>query len=188
MGWFNRRGTHTGLSDTEIVQRVVAGAVDDYAELVRRHQEVVYRHLRGMGLDHDTALDLVQDSFVKAFARITECDPVRFRAWVFRIARNLCLDHLKNVRRLSIPFSTLPDVENLRAQDVDIDLKNTLREALASLPVAMREAFLLKHDADYTYDEVAELTDASPSAVKMRVHRAREALREFLIENGVNAA
>ena len=48
--------------------------------------------------------------------------------------------------------------------------------------------FLLKHDAGYTYDEVAELTDASPSAVKMRVHRARESLREFLIRQGVSAA
>jgi DNA-directed RNA polymerase specialized sigma24 family protein len=52
----------------------------------------------------------------------------------------------------------------------------------------LREAFLLKHDAGYTYEEVAVLTDSSPSAVKMRVHRARETLRDFLIEEGVNAA
>jgi hypothetical protein len=61
----------------------------------------------------------------------------------------------------------------------------TLRAALDRLPNALRQAFLLKHDAGYTYEEVAEITESSPSAVKMRVHRAREALRAFLIEQGV---
>jgi hypothetical protein len=61
----------------------------------------------------------------------------------------------------------------------------TLRTALERLPQALREAFLLKHDAGYTYEEVAEITEATPSAVKMRVHRAREALRAFLIAEGV---
>ena len=69
--------------------------------------------------------------------------------------------------------------------DSERDVDHTLRQALLRLPLALREAFLLKHDAGYTYEEVAELTQASPSAVKMRVHRARESLRAFLIEQGV---
>ena len=188
MHWLQRRRART-RGDAELVQRVRAGKRDEYAELMRRHQDVLYRHARGMGLDHDTALDLVQDSFIKAFTRLGECqDPQRFRAWLFRIARNLCLDHLKNVRRLTLPLSAVPFAENLAAESRDLDLSDTLREALASLPEALREAFLLKHDAQWTYEEIAELTDATPSAVKMRVHRAREAMRTFLIENGVHAA
>jgi RNA polymerase sigma-70 factor (ECF subfamily) len=176
--------------DGELVKRVLRGDRDAYAPLVNRHQTLLYRHATGMGLDHDTSLDLVQDAFVKAYMRLDEChDPSHFRAWVFRIARNLCLDHLKNVRRSSIPMSQLdgvasiPDCDESRA-----DVDRTLREALLRLPVALREAFLLKHDAGYTYEEVAELTNASPSAVKMRVHRARESLRTFLVDQGVNAA
>ena len=188
MRWLDRRRVQS-MSDAEIVQRTLSGAKDDYAELVRRHQDVLYRHARGMGLDHDTALDIVQDSFVKAYTRLREChDPARFRAWAFRITRNLCLDYLKSVRRLSIPLSTVPGADNIAAVTEDLEMSSTLREALLRLPVALREAFLLKHDAEYTYEEVADMTDASPSAVKMRVHRAREALREFLIENGVHAA
>ena len=53
---------------------------------------------------------------------------------------------------------------------------------------ALREAFLLKHDAGYTYEEIAGITEASPSAVKMRVHRARESLRAFLAREGVVGA
>lgn len=177
-------------SDAELVDQVTRGARDAYATLVNRHQALLYRHATGMGLDHDTSLDLVQDTFVRAYTRLDEChDPAHFRAWIFRIGRNLCLDHLKNVRRLSIPISRTSGVENIPDRDDNADdLDRTLREALVRLPPALREAFLLKHDAGYTYEEVAEMTNASPSAVKMRVHRARESLRTFLIGQGVNAA
>ncbi|MGH7446623.1 MAG: RNA polymerase sigma factor [Longimicrobiales bacterium] len=177
-------------NDAELVGRVVAGERDVYSDLVRRHQDAIYRHMRGMGLDHDTALDLVQDAFVKAYDRLGECrDRVHFRAWLFRIARNQCLDYLKNIRRQSVPLSAVEDSRRIideRADTSELDL--TLRTALDRLPTAVREAFMLKHDAGYTYDEVAEMTHASPSAVKMRVHRARETLREFLTEQGINAA
>lgn len=177
-------------SDAELVEQVRRGDRDAYATLVNRHQTLLYRHAAGMGLDHDTSLDLVQDAFVRAYMRLDEChDPAHFRAWIFRITRNLCLDHVKNVRRMSVPISQTSGVEDIPCRDGDADdLDRTLREALLRLPAAMREAFLLKHDAGYTYEEVAELTNASPSAVKMRVHRARESLRAFLIGQGVNAA
>jgi RNA polymerase sigma-70 factor (ECF subfamily) len=175
------------VGDAELVQRVRDGDRDAYEPLVNRHQALLYRHALGMGLDHDTSLDLVQDAFVRAYMRLADChEPAHFRAWAFRIARNLCLDHLKNVRRLSVPMSHVDGIDEI-PDDVDSerDVGHTLRQALLRLPLALREAFLLKHDAGYTYEEVAELTQASPSAVKMRVHRARESLRAFLMEQGV---
>jgi RNA polymerase sigma factor (sigma-70 family) len=176
-------------SDAELVHRALAGDQHAFGALVTRHQMVVYRHASGMGLDHDTSLDIVQDAFVKAYASLRDChDPARFRAWIARIGRNLCLDHLKNVRRLSVPLSQLDGADEIvDARPMAGDVDQTLREALLRLPSALREAFLLKHDAGYTYDEVAELTDTSPSAAKMRVHRAREALRAFLVAQGVTA-
>lgn len=175
-------------SDGDLVARVMLGDQNAFGMLVNRHQTLLYRHACGMGLDHDTSLDIVQDAFVRAYDSLADChDPERFRAWLARIGRNLCLDHLKNIRQTSIPLSRLerageiPDGRHAGEGDVE----RTLREALLRLPPALREAFLLKHDAGYTYDEVAELTDTSPSAAKMRVHRAREALRAFLVEQGV---
>ncbi|HEX6132872.1 MAG TPA: RNA polymerase sigma factor [Longimicrobiales bacterium] len=178
------------IGDADLVGRVLAGERDAYAELVRRHQTFIYRHMRGMGLDHDTALDLVQDAFVRAYDRLADCrDPVHFRAWLFRIARNISLDFLKNVRRLSVPLSAVDGAERIEDErGVVSEMELTLRSALDRLPAALREAFLLKHDAGYTYDEVADITEATPSAVKMRVHRARETLREFLTGQGVHAA
>ena len=179
-----------GNSDAELIKRVLAGDRNRYAELVRRHQSVLYRHARGMSIDHDTTLDLVQDAFVRAYVRLPECrEPSNFRAWIFRIARNMFLDHLKNVRTATVPLSALPHADRVAASaEPDYELTLMLRAALAALPIPMREAFLLKHQAGYTYDEVAALTGTTPSAVKMRVHRAREALRVFLVERGVCAA
>jgi RNA polymerase sigma-70 factor, ECF subfamily len=180
----------TRLDDAPLVRRVLGGDRDAYGQLVRRHQEVLYRFLRGMGLDHDTALDLTQDAFVKAYGSLPDCrEPQHFRAWLFRIARNHCLDHLKNVRRLSVPFSALDDPDAIADDRAPMpDRALTLGVALERLAPALREAFLLKHDAGYSYDEIAELTGASVSAVKMRVHRAREALRAFLAAQEIDAA
>ena len=174
------------LPDAHLVTRVLNGDEAAYATLVRRHQDLLYRHARGMGLDHDTSLDLVQDAFVRAYERLEDCrDGANYRAWLFRICRNLCLDELRNVRRLSVPMSHLENADDLESPHVVGDETTlTLRAALDRLPNALREAFLLKHDAGYTYEEVAEITEASPSAVKMRVHRAREALRAFLEAQG----
>ena len=188
MRWLTRSKRRT-LTDANVVRRVIGGDVDSYTELVHRYQDELYRHIVGMGLDHDTALDLMQDAFVKAYDRLVECkQPEHFRAWIFRITRNLCFDYLKNVRRLTVPFSALPDGAELPGESSADDFDDSVQLALAQLPAALREAFLLKHLSDYTYEEIAEMTEASVSAVKMRVHRARETLREFMIRNGVHAA
>jgi RNA polymerase sigma-70 factor (ECF subfamily) len=172
--------------DAHLVTRVLNGDDVAYATLVRRHQDLIYRHARGMGLDHDTSLDLAQEAFVRAFERLEDCrDGANYRSWLFRICRNLCLDELRNVRRLCVPMSSIENANDLEPMHVvEHETTLTLRAALDRLPQALREAFLLKHDAGYTYEEVAEITEASPSAVKMRVHRAREALRAFLTAQG----
>lgn len=179
MSWPRR---HEDLGDAELIHRVIRGDRDAYGGLVLRHQDVLYRHARGMGLDHDTSLDIVQDAFVKGYTRIEECrDRYHFRAWLFGIARNLCLDYLKNVRRATIPLSQLPSAESITGwTSAEAELRVSLDDALGRLPDSLREAFLLKHDAGYTYEEIARMTDASASAVKMRVHRARELLRDFM--------
>src|SRR5688572_12889396 len=177
-------------ADAQVVGRVLNGDHEAYAFLMHRHQDAIYRHARGMGLDHDTSLDLVQEAFVKAFDHLEDCrDGANYRSWLFRICRNLCLDELRNVRRRCVPMSAIEnaeDIEDTRRSEDEMTL--TLNTALERLPAALRETFLLKHDAGYTYEEVAEITGASPSAVKMRVHGAREALRVFLSTQGVGAA
>lgn len=176
------------VPDADLVARVLAGGDEAFAELVRRHQGPLFGHARGLGIDRDTAEDLVQDAFVRAYTRLDDCrDPERFGLWLFRIFRHLCLDHVKNIRRRSVPVEDVV----LRAEDgqperdaILAELREDLSRHLAALPSDLREAFLLKHHDGMSYQEMAEVTDASPGTLRMRVHRAREALREALGPEG----
>lgn len=175
-------------SEAELVSRIRAGNPDDYAVLVERYQEQLYRYARGMGLDPDTASDMVQESFIRAYGNLSRFrEDSRFSTWIHRILRNRCLDHLKSPRRNTVPID--PTIAGASDHDPGADLeKATLREALqdalSQLSEANREAFLLKEFEGRSYREMAEITGASISAMKMRVHRGREELRELLSEVG----
>lgn len=168
-------------ADAAAVARVLAGDREAFAALVRRHQNALYRYGRGLGLDHDAALDLVQETLVKAFGRLDQCRaPERFRSWLFRIYRNNLLDWAKDIRRTEVSMLDVEESAEERDPVEQHALREALGEALAGLPSKLREAFLLRHDLGHSYEEIAEIAGISLSAAKMRVARAREALREAL--------
>lgn len=170
--------------DAELVDAVLGGRREDFAELVRRHQATLFRHARGMGIGRDAAEDLVQDAFVRAYTSLSGCrQPERFGLWVFRIFRHRCLDHLKDIRRRTVPLEDVTlfsDRGRPEAEAARTELRDDLVQALDGLGDDLREAFLMKHHEDRDYEEMADITGASVSALKMRVHRAREALQQAL--------
>lgn len=132
-----------------------------------------------------SAADLVQDSLVNAYARLDKCrDRSKFGTWIFRILRNRCLDHLKERRRKDLPLDehhrTLAAAGGPASDLHRRALADAIDRALAQLPDAQREAFLLKRVQDLTYDEMAEVVGASVSALRMRVLRGREVLQSVL--------
>jgi RNA polymerase sigma-70 factor (ECF subfamily) len=91
--------------DAELIAQVLAGRAERFALLVERYQDALYRHAVGMLGEPDAAADVVQDTFVKAYTHLATCqDPRRFSAWLFRILRNRCMDHLKNLRQRNVPL------------------------------------------------------------------------------------
>jgi RNA polymerase sigma-70 factor, ECF subfamily len=180
------RPVETLEEDHEIVRRVLGGNRDAYATLVVRHQEPLFRFALGMLGSADAASDIVQDSFVKAYSSLDRCrDPRRFGAWVHRIVRNRCVDHLKSARRRLSTDDLLGLVDERPGAEDSVyrdEVRRALVLALRTLPDAQREAFLMKHLQDCSYDEMSEVLGASISALKMRVKRAREALQGVLID------
>jgi RNA polymerase sigma-70 factor (ECF subfamily) len=176
--------------DAAVIERVLAGDRQQFAHLVQRYQGALYRHAVGMVLDHDVAADMVQDSFIRAYTQLASCrEPSRFRAWIFQTLRNRCLDHLKEARRRNVPLEDadpLLDPADDPSEAVERGrLRADLKQALAALQPAQREAFVMHYVEGVPYEAMAEMLDASVSALKMRVLRAREALGTALTRRHV---
>jgi RNA polymerase sigma-70 factor (ECF subfamily) len=178
-----QEGAQGDLSDATLVARVLKGDHGAFDLLVQRHQAALFRRACWMGMDADTAADMVQDTLVKAYQSLRTCrDASRFGYWAGRILRNRILDFLKSAERrgVSLPFSLPANSGDPELEQARMKLRSLLQDALALLPDEQREAFLMKHAEGCSYEEMSELAETSVSAMKMRVHRARETLRAHL--------
>lgn len=171
-------------SDAVLVARAIAGSDAAFAALVDRYNDLLYRHAERMLGQADDAEDVVQSAWIKAFRNLRKCrDPERFGAWVFRIGANACKDAVKAKRRGIVPLESVAELEsNDRDTATRLDQRRRLASALARLAPDQREAFLLKHMEGWSYEEMADRLGVRVSALKMRVHRAREELQITLLE------
>jgi RNA polymerase sigma-70 factor (ECF subfamily) len=168
--------------DQAVIDRVLAGERDAFGILIERYSDPLYRHAYGMTGSADVAEDILQVSFIKAFHHLGEVRG-RFDAWVFRIVANGCKDWLKNIRRTHLSYEEDDQPSGYETPDEELDrgeIRRDLDRALAALPSSLREAFVMKHVEGRSYEEMAELLDTTVGALKMRVHRAREALQKLL--------
>jgi RNA polymerase sigma-70 factor, ECF subfamily len=194
MSWLpDDRQPAPSFDDASLIARVLDGERQQFAPLVERYQAALYRYAVSMVIDHDVAADMVQDAFVRAYTNLSACrDHTRFRAWLFQTLRNRCFDHLKDVRQRNIPLEAagplIDPAEGPGARLERVRLRSELRQALARLPDVLREAFLMHYVDGESYDTMAELLDASVSALKMRVLRARGALASDLLKRDVTEA
>jgi RNA polymerase sigma-70 factor (ECF subfamily) len=171
-------------SDQDVISRVIGGDRDAFAMLIGRYSDPLYRHALGMTGSPDVAEDILQTSFIKAYHHLGEVRG-RFDAWLFRIVANGCKDWLKNIRRTHLSYDEDDQASGYATPDEDLDrteLRQDLDQALAQLAPSLREAFIMKHVEGRSYEEMADLLGTTVGALKMRVHRAREALQALLEE------
>lgn len=165
---------------------VLAGNPDMYARLVVRYQHVHRRFAVRMLGSPDDADDALQLAFVRAFWALGRCKaPDRFAAWLFQIVINECRTlaarrsrrERQLVRNDAALAATAADTAEAGRNAFELE---EIRKGLDQLDPEQREAFLLKHVEELSYDEMAELTGVGVSALKMRVKRACHRLRELL--------
>ncbi len=188
--------------DLEILERAREGDETAFAELIRRYQpklRVYVSHIVGIS---EEARDIVQEAFIRVWANLDQFNPrYRFSTWLFRIAHNLAIDHLRR-RRFQVSSLERGDDDEGNAMQLDPvdpgrgplgDLTNRqLAEALAreirDLAPAYRELVILRHLVGLSYNEIAELKELPLGTVKNKLFRAhsvlREALQEFLEDIG----
>ena len=172
--------------DADLVFRVLHGDIDAYSSLVRRYQDSFFRFATRMLGNRDDADDALQSAFVRAYRKLADCrDPSRFGAWLYQIVINECRTFA--MRRDRRERRLVRDDQNL--QDMSVSGETTVADlaeieevqrALDRIDAQQREAFLLKHVEEMSYEEMAALTGDSVSALKMRVKRACDRLRQML--------
>lgn len=178
--------TTAPITDEALVRRARDRDAEAREELFLRHRDDAFRTAyRLLGDEHD-ALDVVQESLMKAFARLSEFDGRGgFRFWLLRIVVNTALDQgRRRKRRKSVtlegePTSPSPDDDPARGL-LRRDLRRTLDEALAKLTPTLRATFVLFAEAGLSYKEIAEAQDVPIGTVMSRINAARRKLQEML--------
>lgn len=174
------------LGDAELVAAATAGDVEAFAELSRRYRDLYTRFAVRMVGSRDEAEDVVQSALIRAYRAIGRCrDPARFGAWLYQIVANECRTFV--ARRIRRERRVISDEMQLHEATVPpvvdgLDTLDDVQYALGRLDVEQREAFVLKYVEELSYEEMAEITGAGVSALKMRVKRACSRLRELLEE------
>ena len=172
------------LGDT--VERARAGDHAAIRTLIELYQGRVGRFVLSMLGDDSEWEDVAQATFVKMMLGIERLQsPDFFESWLFKIARNSSLDHLRrrSWRRIFIPWEPRHGEIAAPARGIEDGRLAQVERALTRLPADQRELILLMRENDWSYGDLARITGASATAVKSRLFRARSRLRA-LMSNG----
>ncbi len=176
--------------DAVLVERVLNGDVEAFGILVDRYQDTFATYATRMTGSVDDAIDIIQESMFRAYRALRHCkNPANFKGWLFRIVSNRCKTHLatrqrRRTERLDCHGPRLAAPDNQGVELERHDERRAIERALQELPVEQREAVVLRYIEGFSVREIAAAVGVSPSAVKMRLHRARAALRTRLEDVG----
>jgi RNA polymerase sigma-70 factor (ECF subfamily) len=186
------------LSDYELINSFNTGNVNAFEALVLRHKDKVYTSIYFLVKDKFLAEDIFQDVFIRIIdtikgGRYTE--EGKFLPWAMRIAHNLCVDHFRKVKRT-------PTIKNSDDQDIFEVLNFTeesaedkmmkkqshsrVRDMLDQLPEDQREVIILRHYADMSFKEIAEITNCSINTALGRMRYGLINLRKMMIAKQIS--
>jgi RNA polymerase sigma-70 factor (ECF subfamily) len=164
------------MDDIALIEATLSGNVEAFGALVRKYQHALTASARHLTRCMDDAEDLAQDAFVDAYRNLrTLQDRSKFRAWLFGILRHKCLTYLNRRRPPHVSLEEFADT--LPAPPVDDGAE--IAALLDALPLAQREILAARYVQELSYEEIADTLGTNVNAVRVRVFRARERLREI---------
>ncbi len=186
------------LPDADVVRLAQEGRERAFRELVRRYERPVFSLVYRMVRDRETAEDLAQDAFIKVLNHIDRYSPeFKFSSWIFKIANNVAIDHLRRRRIDTISMDGSPNAASaseIEASSFDIaaeqedaldeiaarELGSAIEVAIGKLRPEYRSCIMLRHVEGRSYEEIASTLDLPLGTVKTYIHRARHELRRAL--------
>ncbi len=178
-------------TDEEVVARVLAGEAALYEILMRRHNQRIYRIVRGILRDDGEAEDVMQDAFVRAYQHLGQFESrSTFVTWLSRIAMHEAFARARKLsRQVSLDSEPAwsatmnPQSANPRSPEASVannELRASLEAAILSLPQKYRSVVILRDVEEMTTAEVAGALEISEELVKVQLHRARGLVRKAL--------
>lgn len=175
--------------DVSLMLRYQDGDLKAFELLYRRHRNSLYRYLLRLSLNRDTAEDVFQDVWGKIIkSRHNYRATARFKTFLFRVAHNCFIDHVRRNKRHTAGSAEDPDsfVSPLDEPDIGAEQLLALRQlegALLSLPDEQRDAFLLHEEAGFNIEQIAQITGVKRETAKSRLRYAIRKLRAELLQN-----
>jgi RNA polymerase sigma factor (sigma-70 family) len=189
--------TMNNLTDQQLIHLYLDGDTDALSSLVDRYKDKIYTSIYLLVKDKYLAEDIFQDSFIKVIDTINGGrynEEGKFLPWVMRIAHNLCIDHFRKVkRRPVIKTSDDHDIfETINFFDAGADEKmmqtqshQRVTKMLDMLPEDQKEVIVMRHFADLSFKEIAQLTDCSINTALGRMRYGLINLRKLMIEKQI---
>ena len=174
-------------ADLDLVKEVKSGDKSAYGELVRRHQKALYRLALRFTGDHGTAEDVVQDSFVKAYQKLSTFEErSSFKSWLFRIAINTSKNKLRAQSNSNLDIdSVVVSVESRVQSDFEHkELQGFINEEVQKLPDRQRMALSLRVFEDMSFQEIAQIMGCPYDTAKANYRHAVLKLKKAFVQKG----
>jgi len=174
-------GSGRSSLDSKAIAAAKRGDSDGIHYLYASYADDVFGYVRSIVRDHHEAEDITQNVFAKLGVAIHRYEEraVPFAAWIMRVARNATLDHLRARRQIPVEEVRVSEPIDERAA---LERRQSLKDALASLPVEQREVLVLRHVAGLSPPEIAERLGKTESSIHGLHHRGRSSLKAALVE------
>jgi RNA polymerase sigma-70 factor (ECF subfamily) len=189
--------TMNNLTDQQLIHLFIEGNSDALSKLIERHKDKIYTSIYLLVKDRYLAEDLFQDTFIKVIDTVNAgryTEEGKFLPWVMRIARNLCVDHFRKIKRSpSIKTSDDYDIfEMISFYEPGVDEKVIQKEShdrvnkmLDMLPDDQKEVIIMRHYADLSFKEIAKITDCSINTALGRMRYGLINLKKMQIERQI---
>lgn len=184
-------------SDKNLVSLYTTGNQGAFNELMQRHQSRVYAKIYQYVRDRDLALDLYQDTFLKAVQALQDGqynEEGKFSAWIMRIAHNLCIDHFRNAKKIPVqratdtydPLNFVPELsKNVEQSMAKKEIHADVKRIIALLPKEQKEIVLMRMVYDMSFKEIADQLDISINTALGRMRYALINLRKYVVKYNI---
>lgn len=174
------------LVDEKLVRYVRGVDQEAYREVIVRYQEKLLRYARGIVIDDQVAMDVVQNTFIKAYKNLNGFDTRRkFSSWIYRIAHNEAMNEIKKGKKL-ISLETnnwlgekIVSDENIEEDYTKQEVKEIMKQNLAKIDLKYREALTLYYLEEKSYEEISEILRMPIGTVGTRINRGKGLLKEI---------